>query len=173
MLNGLEHNFLLHQRTPTSCLLRKDLSPCASRNALKRVKRSHLPLALIFLVYQEIIRLRLLHPRRPRCSYLGRNNHGWNHCEKKVYRENKKATSTMVSPVIILSRLAAPGSQRMGETKILSLGIPPPPKKKKKVKKKWTLGDDGFNLLSPQSTDKVPEFGDEKSSLNWFSTSNW
>ena len=56
--------------------------------------------------------------------------------------ENKKATSTVVSPVIILSRLAAPGSQRMGETKILSLGIPspyppphpqpPPPKKKAK-----------------------------------------
>ena len=52
----------------------------------------------------------------------------------------------MVSPVIILSRLAAPGSQRMGETKILSLGMPggggggippppPPPKKKKKGKK--------------------------------------
>ena len=57
MLNGLEHNFLLHQRTPTSCLLPKGLSPCASRSALKRVKRSHLPLALIFLVYQEIIRL--------------------------------------------------------------------------------------------------------------------
>ena len=84
--------------------------------------------------------------------------------------ENKKATSTMVSPVIILSRLAAPGSQRMGETKILSLGIPsppppPPPPQKKRQKKKWALGDDGFNLLSPQSTDKVPESGDETDSV--------
>ena len=84
--------------------------------------------------------------------------------------ENKKATSTMVSPVIILSRLAATGSQRMGETKILSLGIPPPPPPpppppKKKVKKKWALGDDGFNLLSPQSTDNVPESGDETDSV--------
>ena len=81
--------------------------------------------------------------------------------------KNKKATSTMVSPVIILSRLAATGSQRMGETKILSLGIPPlpPPPQKKKVKKKWALGDDGFNLLSPQSTDKVPESGDETDSV--------
>jgi len=42
----------------------------------------------------------------------------------KVYKEKKKATSTMVSPVIIHSRLAAPGSPRMGETKILSLGMP-------------------------------------------------
>ena len=81
--------------------------------------------------------------------------------------KNKKATSTMVSPVIILSRLAATGSQRMGETKILSLGIPPlpPPPQKKKVKKKWALGDDGFNLLSPQSTDNVPESGDETDSV--------
>ena len=88
--------------------------------------------------------------------------------------ENKKATSTVVSPVIILSRLAAPGSQRMGETKILSLGIPspyppphphPPPPKKKRQKKKWALGDDGFNLISPQSTDKVPESGDETDSV--------
>ena len=82
--------------------------------------------------------------------------------------ENKKATSTVVSPVIILSRLAAPGSQRMGETKILSLGIPspyPPPPQKKRQKKKWALGDDGFNLISPQSTDKVPESGDETDSV--------
>ena len=80
--------------------------------------------------------------------------------------ENKKATSTMVSPVIILSRLAAPGSQRMGETKILSLYHPhPPPPQKKRQKKKWALGDDGFNLLSPQSTDKVPESGDETDSV--------
>ena len=81
--------------------------------------------------------------------------------------ENKKATSTMVSPVIILSRLAATGSQRRGETKILSLGIPPlpPPPQKKKVKKKWALGDDGFNLLFPQSTDNVPESGDETDSV--------
>ena len=46
----------------------------------------------------------------------------------------------MVSPVIFLSRLAAPGSQRMGETKILSLGIPspppPPPPPQKKGKKR-------------------------------------
>ena len=74
----------------------------------------------------------------------------------------------MVSPVIILSRLSEDG----GDEDTISRYTPPPPKKKK-VKKKWTLGDDDFNLLSPQSTDKVPESGDEKSSLNWFGTSNW
>ena len=81
----------------------------------------------------------------------------------------------MVSPVIILSRRAVPGSQRMGETKdtISRYSPPPPPPQKKKVEKKWALGDDGFNLLSPQSTDKVPESGDEKSSLNWLGTGNW
>ena len=79
MLHGLGHNFLLHRRTPTSCLLRKGLYRCASRSTGKRVKRSHLPLALTFLVY----------PRRPRCSYLGRDNHGWNHCKQSLQGERE------------------------------------------------------------------------------------
>ena len=126
MLNGLEHDFLLHQRTPTSCLLRKGLSPCASKSTGKRVKRSHLPLALTVLVYQEIIRLRLLHPRRPRCSYLGRDNHGWNHCKKSLQGEQESNFYNGLTCDYPVPTSCTWVSEVGGD------GIPPPPPKKKK-----------------------------------------
>ena len=169
----LEHNFLLHQRTPTSCLLPKGLSPCASRSTGKKVKRSHLPLALIFLVYQEIVRLRLLHPRRPRCSYLGRDNHGWNHCKKSLHGEQESNFYSGFScdyPVPTSCNWVSEdgGDQDTISRYTLPIPSPPPPApppQKKRQKKKWALGDDGFNLISPQSTDKVPESGDETDSV--------
>ena len=157
MLNGLEHNFLLHKRTPTSCLLRKGLSPCASRSTGKRVKRSHLPLALI--------RLRLLHLRRPTCSYLGRDNHRWNHCKKPLQGEQESNFYNGFSCDYPLPKSCTWVSEDGVDEDTISRYSPPSPPKEK-VEKKWALGDDGFNLLSPQSTDKVPESGDEKSSLN-------
>ena len=141
MLNGLEHNFLLHQRTPTSCLLPKGLSPCASRSALKRVKRSHLPLALIFLVYQEIIRLRLLHPRRPRCSYLGRDNHRWNHCKKRLHGEQESNFYNGFSCDYPVPTSCNWVSEDGGDEDTISRYTPtPPPPKKKKVKKSGRSG---------------------------------
>lgn len=126
-------------RTPTSCLLRKGLSPCASRSALKRVKRSHLPLALIFLVYQEIIRLRLLHPWRPRCSYLGRDNHGWNHCKKSLQGEQKINFYNGFSCDYHVPTSCTWVSEDGGDEDSISR-YTPPPLKKKKVKRSERSG---------------------------------